>query len=385
MEEEYFTQQILTYMGNKRTFLCQIDEIISFIKTTLGEKNIDIAEGFTGSGIVSRLFKNRIMSDYSQEYKTLYVNDMSGYSETLSKCYLTSTKDLCCGDYETIGLHFKKLKNFLSKKNNPIPFISKYWAPQNDSDIKPEERAYFTQKNASNIDKIMYYIKNYVEEKYRALLLGPLLVQCSIHNNTNGQFSAYYKNEEKTKGMYGGKGSVDLKRITGEILPMMPILTEHKAKIHISKMDANKWIKTIPKVDLVYYDPPYNKHPYNIYYFLLDIINDWNPNLDVPNTYRGQPKNWEKSAYCSLKNAKKSFEDLIKNTKSNFILVSYNNKGIIPLDELDKILEKYGKLTKIPVEHKVYNKFIGIAAKKRKKQNKKIEEFLWLLDCRKTS
>ena len=385
MEEEYFTQQILTYMGNKRTFLCQIDEIISFIKTTLGEKNIDIAEGFTGSGIVSRLFKNRIMSDYSQEYKTLYVNDMSGYSETLSKCYLTSTKDLCCGDYETIGLHFKKLKNFLSKKNNPIPFISKYWAPQNDSDIKPEERAYFTQKNASNIDKIMYYIKNYVEEKYKPLLLGPLLVQCSIHNNTNGQFSAYYKNEEKTKGMYGGKNLCDLKRITGEILPMMPILTEHKAKIHISKMDANKWIKTIPKVDLVYYDPPYNKHPYNIYYFLLDIINDWNPNLDVPNTYRGQPKNWEKSAYCSLKNAKKSFEDLIKNTKSNFILVSYNNKGIIPLDELDKILDKYGKLTKIPIEHKVYNKFIGIAAKKRKKQNKKIEEFLWLLDCRKTS
>jgi len=385
MEEEYFTQQILTYMGNKRTFLCQIDEIISFIKTTLGEKNIDIAEGFTGSGIVSRLFKNRIMSDYSQEYKTLYVNDMSGYSETLSKCYLTSTKDLCCGDYETIGLHFKKLKNFLSKKNNPIPFISKYWAPQNDSDIKPEERAYFTQKNASNIDKIMYYIKNYVEEKYRALLLGPLLVQCSIHNNTNGQFSAYYKNEEKTKGMYGGKGSVDLKRITGEILPMMPILTEHKAKIHISKMDANKWIKTIPKVDLVYYDPPYNKHPYNIYYFLLDIINDWNTNMEVPDTYRGQPKNWERSSYCSLKNAKKSFEDLIKNTKSNFILVSYNNKGIIPLDELDKILDKYGKLTKIPIEHKVYNKFIGIAAKKRKKQNKKIEEFLWLLDCRKTS
>ena len=150
-------------------------------------------------------------------------------------------------------------------------------------------------------------------------------------------------------------------------------------------MDANKWIKTIPKVDLVYYDPPYNKHPYNIYYFLLDIINDWNTNLDVPNTYRGQPKDWERSSYCSLKNAKKSFEDLIKNTKSNFILVSYNNKGIIPLDELDKILEKYGKLTKIPIEHKVYNKFIGIAAKKRKKQNKKIEEFLWLLDCRKTS
>jgi len=84
-----------------------------------------------------------------------------------------------------------------------------------------------------------------------------------------------------------------------------------------------------------------------------------------------------------FKNAKESFDDLIKNTKSSFILISYNNKGIIPIPEMESILKKYGKLLKFPVEHNVYNKFIGIAAKKRKKQNKKIEEFLWLLDCRK--
>jgi len=383
MEEEYLTKEILTYMGNKRTFLTKIDNIITFVKDNLGKKNIDIAEGFSGSGIVSRLFKNRVMGDNSQEYKTLYVNDMSGYSETLNKCYLTSTKDLCVEDIEILNLHLKKLRTFLSKSNNPKPFISRYWSPKNDNNIKEGERAYYTNKNACNIDKMMYYIKNYVEEKYQPLLLGPLLVQCSIHNNTNGQFSAYYKNEEKTKGMYGGKKQVDLKRIKGEIIPKLPILTEHKANINISRMDANKWIKTIPKVDLVYYDPPYNKHPYNIYYFLLDIINDWNTNLDVPDTYRGQPKNWEKSAYCSLKNAKESFSDLIKNTKSNFILVSYNNKGIIPIPEMEEILEKYGTLHKIPVEHNVYNKLIGIAAKKRQKQKKKIEEFLWLLDCSK--
>ena len=116
---------------------------------------------------------------------------------------------------------------------------------------------------------------------------------------------------------------------------------------------------------------------------MLDIISNWNTQIKIPDTYRGQPKNWEKSAYCSLKNAQTSFSDLIKHTKSNFILVSYNNKGIIPIPEMEEILEKYGKLYKIPVEHNVYNKFIGIAAKKRKKQNKKIEEFLWLLDCRK--
>jgi len=384
MEEEYLTKQILTYMGNKRAFLNKIDDVVAHVKESLGKKNIDIAEGFSGSGIVSRLFKNRVMGDSSRDYKTLYVNDISSYSKTLSECYLTSSQDLHTNDIETIGLHFKKLKKFLSNKNNPKPFVSKHWAPQNDDDIKEGERAYYTHDNACNIDKIMFYVKNYVEPRYHSLIVGPLLVQCSIHNNTNGQFSAFYKNEEKTKGMYGGKKSVDLKRITGEILPMMPVLTTHKANVRISQMEANDWIKSIPQVDLVYYDPPYNKHPYNIYYFLLDIIDEWDTELDVPDTYRGQPRNWERSAYCSLKNAKKSFEDLIKNTKSNFILVSYNDRGIIPLDELDAILEKYGTLRKIPVVHKAYNKFIGIAAKKRKKANKKIEEFLWLLDCRKS-
>ena len=41
MEDEYFTKQILTYMGNKRKFLNKIDEIITHVKTKLGEKNID--------------------------------------------------------------------------------------------------------------------------------------------------------------------------------------------------------------------------------------------------------------------------------------------------------------------------------------------------------
>ena len=35
------------------TFLNKIDEIITLVKTELGENNINIAEGFSGSGIFS--------------------------------------------------------------------------------------------------------------------------------------------------------------------------------------------------------------------------------------------------------------------------------------------------------------------------------------------
>ena len=104
--------------------------------------------------------------------------------------------------------------------------------------------------------------------------------------------------------------------------------------------------------------------------------------MEIPDTYRGQPKNWKKSGYCSLKKAKDTFIDLIKNTNSKFIMISYNNKGIIPLNEMDEILQKKGKVEKIPFEHNTYNRYVGIAKKKREKKEEKIKEFIWLVDCR---
>ena len=212
-------------------------------------------------------------------------------------------------------------------------------------------------------------------------MLAPLLTEVSKHNNTNGQFSAFYKGEDGI-GKYGGKKEIDVARITKKITIPYPIFSEEPCEVFVSKSDVKDWVREIPEVDLVYYDPPYNKHPYSIYYFLLDIVNDWDLTINIPDTYRGQPKNWYKSPYNSFKKAKQEFEFLIKNTKSKFIMVSYNNGGIIPLDDLNAILSKYGKVTKFPIDHKIYNRMKGIASKKRKKQDVKVREFIWLVDCR---
>ena len=206
-------------------------------------------------------------------------------------------------------------------------------------------------------------------------------MEASIHNNTNGQFSAFYKDENGI-GKFGGKKEIDVRRITTPINLKMPIFSPIPCDVTVSRMDTNEWIKKIPEADLVYYDPPYNKHPYSIYFFMLDVINDWDTSQKIPETNRGQTKNWKKSPYNSFTHAKKAFEDLIKNTRSKFILLSYNNGGIIPLGELEEILERYGSLTKIPVEHKTYHKLQGIANYKRKKEYEDVKEFLWLLDCR---
>ncbi len=387
-EDIYYTKQILTYMGNKRKCLYLIEEVIELVRNILEKPNLNIAEGFSGSGIVSRLFKNKAVTSNKESITTLYVNDNAGYAKTLNQCYLTSLTDLSKKQQKTIINHHNNLKEYLKvgyKKDDICYFITKHWAPNDINNIQENERVYYTTENAKIIDRMMYYIHNYVPTNIQPYILAPLLVQCSMYNNTNGQFSAFFKDKQKKRGKLGGDKEIDLKRITHTIEPMLPILTKNKANIHISQMDVNAWIDSIPKVDILYLDPPYNKHPYCIYYFLIEIINKWDTTIDIPDTNRGQPKNWDKSMYCSLKHAEKIFEDLIEKAskKTEFILLSYNNDGIIPLEKIENIFNKYGTLYKKHFEHKTYNKFKGIASYKRQKENKKIKECLWLLHCNK--
>ena len=346
-------------MGNKRKLLKYIEEIIK----ELPHKTI--AEGFSGSGIVSRLFKI-----YANE---LYVNDIAGYSKTLNECYLSTPSQ---HEIEEIKKYINKANEYVELNNDNIPsWIRKHWSPKLEN-IEENERVYFTPQNAQRIDYYRNFILS-IPKKYQSFLLAPLLVESSIHNNTNGQFSGFYK--KNGKGAYGGKTGTDYKRITKNIKLPYPIFNENKCKIQISQQDTNKWIETLPEVDIVYYDPPYNKHPYSIYYFLLDIINDWDLNQEIPNTYRGQPKNWIKSDYNSKKYAEKAFEDLISKTKAKYIIVSYNNGGIISSNKMEDILKKYGTLTIHKINHKIYNRMIGIASYKKTIEKEKIKEFLYVL------
>jgi adenine-specific DNA-methyltransferase len=70
--DDYFKKQIITYMGNKRKFIPILSNIIDSIKLELN-KELVLADGFSGSGIVSRLFKTKS--------KQLWTNDIAGYSE----------------------------------------------------------------------------------------------------------------------------------------------------------------------------------------------------------------------------------------------------------------------------------------------------------------
>lgn len=362
----YLSSQIITYLGNKRKFITTFDKIINNLKSNINKKNIIIGDGFSGSGIVSRLCKLHASK--------LYVNDIAFYSKTLNECYLNNLSN---NDRKKVNNYIDEANNFVEYDNNHIipSYIEKNWSASSDTIIKDNERGYFTNTNGKRIDKYCYFIKNNVPIKFQPFLMGPLIVKCSIHNNTSGQFASYYKNH------FGGIKKNDLNRITKKIILEHPVYVKNTCKSIISQMNTNDWVKNIPQVDIMYYDPPYNKHPYSIYYFMLDIVNHWNINSTIPNTLRGQEKNWFKSDYNSYVNAEKSFIDLIQNTKAKYIVLSYNSTGIIPLKRFTEILETKGTVEKIPYTHATYNRLKGVANYKRKKENKIIKEFIWIVKC----
>jgi adenine-specific DNA-methyltransferase len=206
-------------------------------------------------------------------------------------------------------------------------------------------------------------------------LISPLLIRASIHNNTAGVFKGFYKDSETKIGKFGGNAENALVRILGEITLECPILSDNSCIVKVYNEDINNLVKSLDgEMDVTYYDPPYNEHPYGSNYHMLNTILDYVEPLDVSKV-AGIPTDWQKSAYNKNKSAVESLNDLIENTKSKFILLSYNDEGVIPTEEVRAILQKYGNVT---LKEKDYNTYRG--SRNLKGRENKVKELLYILE-----
>ena len=66
--------------------------------------------------------------------------------------------------------------------------------------------------------------------------------------------------------------------------------------------------------------------------------------------------------------------------KTKWIIVSYFNRGLIPLDEFEVMLNQYGTVEKQFVNHAIYNRYIGIAKYKREVQETETKEVIYIVE-----
>lgn len=364
--KDYIEDQLITYLGNKRKLIGDIEKCIRNISKKLGKDRLSILEPFCGSGSVSRMLK--LYSD------KLVVNDLEDYCSTLAKCYLASpTRE----QYDKIKKTVEIMNRHKFSKVAPS-FVRQHYAPKDDKDIKEGERVYYTQYNAHIIDTFAYHIFNHIPASERCFYLAPLLTQCSVHTNTSGTFNSYHKKDGV--GHFGGKGENALTRILGEIELPIPVFSyQPDTVVEVYNGDANKLVEELLEreewFDVAYLDPPYNKHPYGTNYFMLNIINRWNPNMEIPDNHRGQPDDWTRSKYNSFSECKRVFEELIKNIPASYVIISYNNEGILSEELLTEILERYGTISKQEIVYPTYKGCKNLASR-----NKDVLEYLWILE-----
>lgn len=360
---QYFLSHLITYLGNKRKLLPFINSGILEVKKRLGKEKITALDGFSGSGVVARLLKYHTTQ--------LISNDFEQYAKTVNTAYLTNRSKV---DIKRLEKAIDYLNKNKLKPTKSDYFITHNYAPADDNNIQPGERVFYTHSNAQIIDNIRYLIDNVIDEDLRVFCLAQLIIKASIHNNTSGVFKGFHK--KNGVGHFGGAGENALTRIKGEITLDVPIFAEAENDTQVYCKDVNELVNELEEVDVAYYDPPYNQHPYGSNYFMLNIINGGVP-IEIQDGVSGIAKDWQHSAYNKTVPAEEAMDALIRDTKAKYILISYNNEGIIPIEKFQKIASRHGEWELLEQEYNTYRGSRNLRAR-----SNKVQELLWLIKKR---
>jgi adenine-specific DNA-methyltransferase len=201
-----------------------------------------------------------------------------------------------------------------------------------------------------DVSKLIGYIRDDIEKRKKeftdkeySILLASLIYNIDKLANTVGHFDAYIK-----------------KPIRKRELKLRLIEPGEFDGVEIFQEDANSLVTKI-KSDIVYIDPPYNSRQYSRFYHLYETLIKWDKPKLFGVALKPEPENM--SLYSTVK-ARDTFENLINNIDSKYIVVSYNNtynsksnssENKIKLEEIEEILNKRGKTKILECSHKFFN------------------------------
>lgn len=316
----------MNYIGSKKKLLPFIEDVIN---NNIGDiSNFIFCDGFAGTGVVGNYFKNKC--------KQIISNDIEYYSYVIN-CALLKTKK-----------EFKNEVNELNTEETKEGFIYKNYSG---------ERNYFTKYNAKRID----FIRNKIEEisntnEMYFYLLACLLEASDKIANVASVYGAFLKKIKKT---------------AEKQINLIPIDTINDKEHLVFNTDILNLISSI-KCNILYLDPPYNSRQYGANYHLLNTIAKYKE--FEPSGKTGLP-DYYKSNFCKKNQAYIDFEEIIKLANTKYILLSYNNEGIISQEYIKETMNKYGKLK---IFEKDYNRFK--ADNNRKYKTNKTIEYLFMLE-----
>lgn len=318
------TIKTMRYMGNKTEHLDFIEEVIDSFKSKLNLQP-SLFDAFGGTGSVTQYFNSKGF--------TVVTNDINNYAFNL--CF--SRNNITVQDLMFKGLNLK-IDKVLEHLNNckKKGFVYKNYSPNPKCKY---ERKYFTNENAEKIDGIRTQIEDWykskkITNKEYIHLISILIETTSLFSNIPGTYGAFLTKSWDSRALKNLSLTINIHR---------NLLASNKNENNKTyNTDIRSLIKKVNSCDFLYLDPPYNERDYSSYYHVLETISKYdNPELKENKT--GTKKNITKSNWCKKTKVLEELEYVIKNSNAKVVMLSYNNEGIMKLEDIKKIFKKYGK------------------------------------------
>lgn len=287
---------------------------------------------FAGTSSVGQFFKNKNYQVFS--------SDLLYFSFVLQKAYIENDE---IPDFANV-LSTIKISNHSLFDNplnqvirylNTLPlkegFIFKNYTPEGTSNL-PIPRMYFTAENGKIIDSIRqkieeWKIKKLLTDNEYFILLSCLIETVPFYANILGVYAAFQKQWDAR-----AKKKIVLKSIE---------LIKNNKENKVFNQNSTDLIASIT-ADIIYLDPPYNQRQYAPNYHLLETIAKYdNPTIKGVSGMRNYEN--QKSLFCNSKTALLELAKIAKTANYKYLVLSYNNEGIMSTQEIMATLNQFGK------------------------------------------
>lgn len=326
------------FMGSKNKML---DEIWQACNKFDFDSVLDL---FSGSGIVSYMFKS--------QGKTVYSNDYMAMSAVYTKAMVEN-------NFVTLSL-LEATKLLRPTRRND------HFVAETFKDL------YYSDEDNDLIDRIRANIKS-VQDPFKRSIAMAALIRACIKKRPRGIFT--YTGHRYDDGRRDLQTALKDHFINAVELVNNAVFNNEK--INLSKRgDAMLFTG---KPDLVYMDPPYysklsDNEYVRRYHFVEGLACDWK---DVEFQWHTSTKKFKNypTPFSSRKGAGDAFDKLFQKFKDSIIVVSYSSNSLPTLDEMVALLEKYKRVEVVQID---YRYSFGNQNNNGKKNKNSVKEYLFI-------
>lgn len=314
----------MRYLGNKESIVSEIGGLLD--SKGLLKEHLVFFDAFCGSGSVS---------DYFKSYYDIVINDNLMWSVKYTKGRVCAP--VCT--FEKLG--FDPFEYLNANETTVQGFMYKNYAPTEST------RMYFTPENAGRIDYFRKQIEdwrkvNLLSDEEYCYLIACLIESVSAVSNTAGVYGAFLKKWDSRATKKISFDKVNFRQDGHNLI-----------KAYNEKIE--NIIESI-ECDILYMDPPYTQNQYGTQYHLLEtLVLDDNPSISKVTGSRSTApmrSDWSKKYKANI-----LFDQVLAKTKAKYIVVSYNNDGLMSKEYIEAAMKRYGKSESFVCKKIPYKKY----------------------------